>query len=268
MTAAPIPTLSAGTPSTRPVAPLRLVWLHLRFQILETVRTPIALFSAMLFPALSLTFFVLPQQTVAQDPLFATMAVASLAIFAVFAANLFTYGMGVAEDRSKPFDPFVRTLPAGPGPRMAGRIGTGALMSLISLAPLILVAWLLTAATVTLTQLLAGVGVLLAAGVPFLLLGMAVGYSLPVKAAVAVVQMLLIPLAFLGGLFLPPMMFPTWLDTVSRFAPTRPARDLLVEALTGTPAYGGAWLVLIGWAVVFGALAVWAYRRDEGRRFR
>ena len=44
--------------------------------------------------------------------------------------------------------------------------------------------------------------------------------------------------------------------------------QLLVQALTGEPANALAWPVLIGWTVVFAALAVWAYRRDEGRRFR
>ncbi|PFG44683.1 ABC-2 type transport system permease protein [Isoptericola jiangsuensis] len=260
--AAPV-TRSAGT-----VHPLRLTWLHLRFQFLETVRIPIAVLGNMIFPALAMFFFVVPQTEVSQNPLFATSAVAGLAFFAVCSASLFTYGLGVAEDRQLPFDPFVRSLPAGPGPRMAARVLNGAIFALFGLVPLILIAWLFTAAAVTLPQLLAGVGVILAASVPFVLLGMAVGYSLSAKAALPVVQVVLFPLAFAGGLFLPPMLFPDWLEGVSRFVPTRAGRDLLVDALTGAPAYPGAWLVLIGWTAVFAALAAWAYRRDEGRRFR
>jgi ABC-2 type transport system permease protein len=97
---------------------------------------------------------------------------------------------------------------------------------------------------------------------------MAIGYSLSAKAALPVVQVILFPLAFAGGLFLPPFLFPPWLDAISMATPTRAGRDLLVQALTGEPAYGGAWFVLLGWTVVFAALAVGAYRRDEGRRFR
>ena len=117
-------------------------------------------------------------------------------------------------------------------------------------------------------QLLAGVGTVLLVSVPFVLLGMAIGYSLSAKAALPVVQVILFPLAFAGGLFLPPVLFPPWLDAISMATPTRAGRDLLVQALTGEPAYGGAWFVLLGWTVVFAALAVGAYRRDEGRRFR
>lgn len=267
MTTAPVTTTTQVPPSNT-VSPLRLAWLHLKFQALETVRTPIAFFSSLLFPALALGFFVIPQQTVAQDPLLATMAVASLSMFAVLSASLFLHGLGVAEDRELAFDPFVRTLPAGPWPRMVGRIGTGVLMSAISLVPLVAVGWLFTEATATGQQIVAGIGVLLLAGVPFVLLGLAVGYSLPVKAAAAVVQLLVFPLAFAGGLFLPPLMFPGWLDAISQATPTRAGRDLLVQVLTGADAYAWAWPVLLGWTALFAALAVWAYRRDEGRRFR
>jgi ABC-2 type transport system permease protein len=253
--------------SARPVTPLRLVWLHLKFQLLETVRIPIAVVGNMVFPALALAFFVVPQSAVAQDPFLSTTAVASLAVFAVMSASLFSHGLGVAEDRQLPFDPFVRTLPAGPWPRMAGRVGTGTVMSLLALVPLVVVGWVFTAVTVTTGQLLGGLGMVLLVGVPFVLLGLAVGYSLPAKAAIAVVQVLVFPLAFAGGLFLPPVMFPAWLDAVSRFTPSRAGRDLVVETVTGVSAYDGAWFVLLGWTVVFAVLAAWAYRRDEGRRF-
>lgn len=86
-------------------------------------------------------------------------------------------------------------------------------------------------------------------------------------AALAVAQVLLLPLAFGGGLFLPPEAFPSWLDAVSRVLPTRAGRDLLVGATTGADVGLTTLLVLAGWTVVAFALAGWAYRRDEGRRF-
>jgi ABC-2 type transport system permease protein len=254
--------------TTTTVSPVRLTWLHLRYQFLETVRIPMAVLGNALFPALAMFFFVVPQAEVAQNAAWSTMAVAGLGFFAVCSASLFTYGLGVAEDRALPFDPFLRSLPAGPGPRMVARILNGAIFALFGLVPLIVIGWLFTAASATALQLLAGVAVILLCSVPFVLLGMAIGYSLTAKAALAVVQVVLFPLAFAGGLFLPPMMFPSWLDAISQATPTRAGRDLLVQALTGEPAYALAWPVLLGWTAVFAALAVWAYRRDEGRRFR
>ncbi|WP_265522705.1 ABC transporter permease [Oerskovia flava] len=261
-------TTTAPSVHLRTPGPVALTWLHLKYQFLETVRVPIAVLGNLLFPALAMFFFVVPQEEVGGNPVAATMAVASLGLFAICSASLFTYGLGVAEDRQLPFDPFLRSLPAGPAPRMIARILNGGIFSLFGLVPLIGIAWLFTEATVSWSELLAGVGTVLVVSVPFVLLGIGIGYSLTAKAALPVVQVILFPLAFAGGLFLPPMMFPDWLNTISELTPTRAGRDLLVQALTGEPAYGMAWPVLIGWTALFAALAVGAYRRDEGRRFR
>jgi ABC-2 type transport system permease protein len=257
---------AAGSGHTQPF--LALSWLHLRYQFLETVRIPIAVLGNVLFPSLSMFFFVVPQTAVAGNPLFATTAVAGLGLFAVCSASLFTYGLGVAEDRQLPFYPFLRSLPAGPGPQMVARVLNGGIFSLFGLLPLIIIGWLFTAATVTLGQLLAGIGTILAVSVPFVLLGMAIGYAMSAKAALPVVQIILFPLAFAGGLFLPPQLFPGWLDAISQATPTRAGRDLLVQATTGAEAYTLALPVLAGWTLLFAVLAVIAYRNDEGRRFR
>lgn len=260
--------MTSTTAPTRAPGHLQLIWLHTRFNVLETVRIPIAVIGNLLFPSLAMVFFVVPNPQVAADPTAATTAVGQLALFAVISAYLFSFGTGVAEDRALPFDGYVRTLPAGVLPRLAGRVATGVLFALVALVPLTLLGWLLTEARVSATTLALGVVVLLATALPFLMLGLAIGYRMSNKAAIAVVQVVLFPLAFAGGLFLPPQTFPDWLESLSQALPSRAGRDLLVEVLTGTAAYSLALPVLVGWGAVFTALAVLAYRRDEGRRFR
>jgi len=244
-----------------------LAVLHARFQFLETVRIPIAVIGNLLFPSLALLFFVIPQRSVADDPAIATAAIAQLGVFAVMSTCLFSFGVGVSEDRAMPFDPFLRTLPAGAGPRLVGRVLNGVLWAYLALVPLVLLGAFLTAATLTWTQALAAIAMVPAVAVPFLLLGLAIGYRLSSKAAIAVVQATLFPLAFAGGLFLPPEAFPGWLDALSKLLPSRAARDLAVQAVTGYEAYAGALVVILAWTAAFAALAVTAYRRDEGRRF-
>lgn len=247
---------------------LRLTALHARYQVLETMRVPVAVIGNLLFPALAMFFFVVPQEAVAQDPVLSTAAVGQLAMFAVMSTCMFTFGVGAAEDRALPFDPYVRTLPAGPAPRMLGRMITGGVFALLGLVPLILIGWLFTAAAVSPGRFLLALAVIIGVALPFLGLGLGIGYSTSAKAAIAIVQVVLFPMAFAGGLFLPPQAFPDWLNTLSQALPSRAGRDLLVETLTGVPAYAGALPVLVGWGVLFTAFALWAYRRDEGRRFR
>lgn len=247
---------------------MNLALVHTRYQFLETVRIPVAVVGNVVFPALVLLLFVAPVPEVGANPVAATAAVGQIAVFAVMSTCLFTFGVGVAEDRALPWDAYLRTLPAGPVPRLAGRLATGLVFALLGLAPVLVVAALFTAATVDPATFLAGLGVLVLGALPFLFGGFAIGYSMPAKAALAVANVLLIPLAFGGGLFLPPQTFPGWLDAVSTLLPTRGARDLLVTVLTGAQASTVAVGALVGWTVLLAVLACWAYQRDEGRRFR
>lgn len=263
-------TAMAGAQASAAQSPgvLSLVLLHSKFNILETMRIPIAVVGNLLFPTLAMFFFVVPQESVASDPVIATAAVGQLAMFSVMSTFLFTFGTGVAEDRALPFDAYVRTLPAGATPRLVGRVLTGCVFALVSLIPLALVGWIFTEATITFPRLLLGIVTTLGVGLPFLMLGLAIGYRLSSKAALAIVQVVLFPLAFAGGLFLPAEMFPNWLNLFSSVLPSRAGRDLLIQVLTGLDAYPMAPLVLLAWGVLFSLLAVLAYRRDEGRRFR
>ncbi|GAB3818306.1 ABC transporter permease [Micromonospora zhanjiangensis] len=175
--------------------PLALV--HARYQLLETVRIPIAVVGSAFFPAASMLFFVVP--FAGDDPRGATLATASMVTFAVMSANIFQYGIGVAEDRAQPWDPYTRTLPVGPLPRFAGRVLAGLVLTFISLIPVVVIAAVATAATITAGALLAALGTILLVSVPFTLLGLTIGYALPSKAAIAVAQIVFFPLAFGGA---------------------------------------------------------------------
>ncbi|MDN5918429.1 MAG: ABC transporter permease [Pseudonocardia sp.] len=246
---------------------MTLLATHYRFLLIEQARIPIALVSSAAFPALSLLFFVVPFDY-ASSPADATTAVVQLIVFAVMISFLFTFGVGVADDREKSWDPYLRTLPAPAWPRIAGRVLTGATFAVLSIIPVTIVGALFTEATASPVQLLLGMVALVVAGLPFLFGGLAIGYSLPVKVALPVTNLIFFPISFAGGLLIPPALFPDWLQTFSTLLPSRGARDLVVLAVVGTPPDVVAIAVLAGWIAVTVLLAGWAYRRDEGRRFR
>jgi ABC-2 type transport system permease protein len=88
------------------------------------------------------------------------------------------------------------------------------------------------------------------------------------KAAIAVIQVTFFALAFGGGLFLPPLLFPDWLNTLSQFLPSRQARDFVIWVVQGGDLSPGTWLGIIAWIVLLLALVLVLFRRDEGRRYR
>jgi ABC-2 type transport system permease protein len=237
---------------------MSLVLTHARYQFLETIRVPIAVIGTMFFPAASMIFFVVPN--VGDN--------ATAATFATATACIFNYGIGVSEDRAQPWDPYVRTLPVGPLPRFAGRIINGMGFLVLSFLPVVAVAAVATEATATPRQLGLAALSLLAGSIPFTLLGLTIGYALPSKAALAVAQLVFFPLAFGGGLMSEPGNAPGWVEPISVYLPTRGTAELLWASLGGWKPNLTAVVMLGVWTVVLAALAIFAYRRDQGRRFR
>jgi ABC-2 type transport system permease protein len=242
-----------------------LALTHAKFQLLETIRIPIALVGSAFFPAASMLFFVVP--FTGDDPIGSTFATASMVIFAVMTTNLFQYGIGVSEDRAHPWDPYNRTLPTGPGPRFLGRILAGLLLMAISLIPVLLIAAFLTEATITPLAFLAAIGAVALAAIPFTLMGLGIGYALPSKAAIVVAQVLFFPLAFGGGLMTAPDSAPGFVAVIAPYLPTGGAVRLMWAAVGDYPINVSSLIALAGWTTVLAAFAIWAYRRDEGRRF-
>lgn len=247
---------------------LNLALAHAKYGLLETMRIPIAIISALAFPALALLFFVVPQQVVASNPLYATQAVISLSVFAVMSNALFSFGLGISEDREKPWDPYLRTLPVPGVARVLGYVFSIGLIGLVAILPVIVIGGLFTAAEASPLRILFGLLALVVSALPFMLIGVCIGYSMPSKAAIAVVQIVMFSFAFVGGLFLPPLMFAPWLDTLSTFFPSRQARELVIWAVQGGDLHPWVWLGILGWLAATAVLALVLFRRDEGRRFR
>ncbi|MDG4816629.1 MULTISPECIES: ABC transporter permease [unclassified Micromonospora] len=245
---------------------MRLALVHARYQLLQTLRIPVAVFGSAFFPAVAMLFFVVP--FAGDDPTGATYATAAMVTFAVMSANIFQYGVGVAEDRDQPWNPYTRTLPAGAAPAFAGRVLAGLALTFLSLLPVVVIAALFTDARISPGAFGLAVAVVGLISVPFTLMGLAIGYALPSKAAIVVAQIVFFPLAFGGGLLSAPDAAPAFVRAIAPYLPTRGAVELMWAAVGDWRPAPVSVLMLGVWVVALAALAGWAYRRDEGRRFR
>lgn len=250
------------------IATLRLAGLHSRYNFLETVRVPIAVIGALVFPALAFLFFVVPQRAIAEDSVFATQAVIQMMVFALMANGLFGFGLGVAQARETPWEPYLRTLPASGTARLLALVISNGTIGLAALIPVLVLGATLTEARTDAMGLVLGALAFLGSSLPFLFMGFAIGYAMSMKVAIAATQIAMFGLAFGGGLFLPPMLFADWLDTLSRFLPTRQAREAVIVAVQGGEFPWWAWGGIAVWTLVLCVLALALYRRDEGRRYR
>lgn len=204
-----------------------LASLHAKFQLLEAFRIPISIVMSLISPTIGLLFFVLPQQSAGASPDEITKSVIALVIFGVMVNSLFHFGVEISQARERPWGSYTRSLPVGQKAILLSYLLSSGVLSLISVIPLILMAIILTDASMGIINLIVGVILLVITCIPFMLLGMVIGYFTVPKAAVAIVQVLMLILAFGGGLFIPPDTFNELFNNLSYILPTRSSLEVI-----------------------------------------
>ena len=242
---------------------MTLVWAHARAETLQLLRYPSYSVPTVALPAVFLLVFGHGLATQAPERL-----LAGFAATAVLMVTFFQFGVGIAVTRATSWETFARTLPVGPGTRLAARVLSALGFAAATVTVVTIVTIAVFDARPTPLQAAALASGLLLGGVPFALLGIALGYWLPPRAAFPAANLVYFPLAIGGALWHRLEDAPRSVDVASQLLPTRSWIEILDPLATGerpVPLHHvGA---LAGWALAFGALAWFGYRRDEGERF-
>lgn len=244
---------------------MRLTALHYRTHMVELLRLPSFAVSTLLLPSLLFLFF---GASAADTPARAGFFAASWGIYGVLGVAFFQFGVGIAQAREKPWDTYLRILPTGSGPRIAAQVLTALSFAAASVAPVFVLAILINGLSISAADVVRTMIALTVGAVPFALMGIAIGFSVGARASVPIAHLAYFPLAFLGGLWLPPDSLPGVVQKISLLTPTRHYGEITWAAVGGRPWPLESWLWLAGYGLVFALLAVRAYKRDAGRRFR
>jgi ABC-2 type transport system permease protein len=192
----------------------------------------------------------------------------SFAAFAVIGVAFFQFGVGIASERETPWERYVRTLPVGAGVRLGARLLAAAAFAAAAGVLVIASALASTDAALSPLRWLELATVLVLGLIPFGLLGIALGYWAPSRAALPIANLLYLGLSFGGGLWIRPSRLPHAVAQVSTYLPTRRLANALLGVVRGSPWHARDWLALLGFSLFFAGAAALGYRRDEGRRFR
>ncbi|MEM7255283.1 MAG: ABC transporter permease [Pseudomonadota bacterium] len=242
-----------------------LIGLHLGFTLRTLVRSPGYWVPTLLFPCMLFLFFGVHLST--GDPDAAALIMASWCCYAVIGVAFYQFGVGIAQDRESEWENYVRVLPAPALARIAARAMVGAIFAVAAAALVGFAAIVLTPVDVD-VDVVARLGIALLIGsLPFALLGIGLGYWVSAKSAVPIANLLYLPLSYAGGLWIPPDRLPSALYDVSLMLPTRRLGEVAWASVRGIPASAEHWLWLLGFTVIFGLIALWGYRRDEGERY-
>jgi ABC-2 type transport system permease protein len=233
------------------------------------LRNPALSVISLALPLILFAFFGLPAVGKPYQPGvdLGTFMLASFAAYAVSSVMVFNYGVTIALDRGQKVDVLMRSTPLPGTVFLAARTLTALAFGMLDLAVLFAFAALagvhLDAAT-----WLAMVIRLLVGSIPFIGLGFAIAYACSPSAAPAVANLLYLVLAFGSGMLIRLDQMPDFLRTIAPYLPTYHYAQLSWGALgVSTEDLFSALAWLAAYAIVFFAVARWAYQREAARKF-
>lgn len=235
----------------------------LALEIRRVTRSPRFLIFTVAFPVL---LFLLYVGLFAKDPASKAVLMVSMTSFGAMTAAMFA-GTRVALERASGWQRQLRLTPLSGAGYLTAKATSG---MTLALAPAILVPLVgLAAEGVSLDGagwVRATLGVWLAA-IPFALIGLLIGQIGTADSTQPITQLVMLPMALLGGIFIPIDSMPHWLLNVAQVLPTYWMGQIGRGAITPelSTSLGKDVLVLGIWTVVLGFAVVRRYRKDSAR---
>lgn len=243
------------------------IWTaHAVAELRQLLRSPGYLVPTLIFPTMLFSFFSLSAAN--QFPQAAPRIVASWSVYAVLGVAFYQFGVGFAQQREMHWSTYLRTLPTGPAPLLFAQLSAAVTFAMMATGLLWAFALMTTPVSIDTGQAVRLATALALGAIPFAGFGIAIGYSVSARAAVPVANLIYLPLAYAGGLWVPPHRLPDAVQQVSPSLPTRMFGEVAWAAVDGRAVPLAAAGGLAAYGLVFLAFAAWRYRQEERRRYR
>lgn len=239
-------------------------------EIIKLLRIPAFTIPTVLFPIMFFTFFGLPNIGNTIDDIDAgAYILTSYGAYSMISVALFSFGVSIAAERGLGWNKLLRTTPMHPLMYFLAKVVMAIITGLITLLLLFLFGIIVGGVRMDILIWLTLIGYLVLGMIPFVALGLFIGYIAGPNSAAAIANVIFLPLSFASGLFVPLAFMPTFIQTIAPYLPAYRTAQLAwttIGAGDGTPIYIHL-LWLIGYTIVFMGLALLAYRRDEGKNY-
>src|SRR4051794_15329612 len=179
-----------------------LVYL-VRCELVKLLRVPIFVISTLVFPLMFFAFFGLPNinEEISGVKLGAYI-LASYGAYSVISVALFSFGASIAAERGLGWNKLLRVTPLQPRALFAAKAIMAMIFGLAVLSCLFTFG-ALVGVRMPLQHWFGLIGLLLVGMIPFVALGLWIGYIAGPNSAAAVANVIFLPLSFASGLFLP-----------------------------------------------------------------
>lgn len=251
---------SRGLPASRRIL---LYLLETRAQFLGVWRRPAFSVPTLAFPVMFYVFFGIVMAPGGVSAAAPTYLLATYGVFAVLAPSLFGFGVGIAVERDSGALALKQTTPMPAGAYFFARVATALLFGVLLVAVLFLLGAHAGGVTLHRGQWFLLAGAILSGVLPFSALGLLIGSWARGQAAVAIVNVVFLPMALLSGLWFPIAMFPGFLQGAANLFPAYHLSQLALKVVALDAGQPPAlhFAVLAGQTVVFLAVAALGFRR-------
>ena len=261
--------MAVATAGRAPIFPMLVRQTMAEF--LKLWRVPAFSLTSLLLPVMFYAFIGIGQssQLISPGVTFGKYFLASMAVYAVANVMIFSFGISVATERGMKMDVLMRATPMPPWVYLLSKCITALVFAAMTLVVLFPFAYVAGSVRLEASEWVTLAYRVLLGSIPFIALGFAIGYLSGPNSAVAVINLIYLPTAFASGLFFPKQLLPSFIQSIAPYLPLHFFGQLGWDAV-GAPTDGSVttdWLYLAAYGVAFFALALWAYRREEGRKF-
>lgn len=240
---------------------LNMYRLETKFEWLKTIRNPAFALPVVLFPVLFYLFFgVLFNHDNVEGSIY---LLCTYGVFGIMGPALFSFGAGLATERGQGWLNIKEASPMPPSAQIFARIAVSIFFSLLIVLLLGTVATLLGGVRLSLGQALILAIVLVIGGLPFCLLGLALGLTIKADSAPAIINLFYLPMSFLSGLWIPINILPDFLQSLAQFLPPYHLAQLALKVVDLDLGQCVVWHIgiLAAFALGFFFLTILAYKR-------
>lgn len=261
---------SAPASGERVVAALAPMLLaQLRAELIKLWRVRAFVYFSLAFPIVLYAFIGLPRGDGRMGGVSASPYIlAALATYGVVSVMLHSFGNSLANERAQRMHVLMRATPLPGWIELTARSLTALAFGLAVLIALCLFGAVVGSINLPLPTWGLLVGGLLLGSLPFLALGFGIGHLVSPGSASAAINLVLLPLSFASGLFVPLPQLPDIVQQIAPFLPTyHLARIAWYTVGAETPNVSQSVLWLVAFGVAFAFFALRALEREETRQF-
>jgi ABC-2 type transport system permease protein len=261
-----LPTLTTAPETNR----LRAYWFEAKYEFYKALRMPRYIVFTLVFPLMFYILFALVMNNGSVGNVnVATYMLATYGAFGVIGASLFGFGSSIGAERGQGWMRLKRASPMPPLAYFTAKLFMALLFSSIVILALFALGIVFGGVRMPFETWLALFATLILGALPFGAMGLMFGYLSGPNSAVALLNLVYMPMAFFSGLWMPMDILPKFVRNIAPNLPAYHYSQLSLSVIGGTssPHVAQHLLILLAFTVVFLMAAVILYRRDAGKTY-